>query len=668
MSPDHKVKLCGLVMRVSTKRQAANDEGSLTNQQQRLRAHIEYKRAACGEDWQDSAQYVLKAISGKDSFRSQEFAQLFEDIRAGKVNTIVCTALDRISRSVKDFLCFFEILQEHGVEFVCLKQNYDTTTPMGRLFSTMMMALAQFEREQTSDRTKDACLARANRGLWNGSILLGYDSDKERRGSLRPNEQEAAIVRFAFTHYLECGSILETAKEMNGLGYRTKRYQSREGVYHDGGMFSYSTVQFMLRNQAYIGMKEVNKGNKSTDHKTLPDAEQYRVVKATWLGIIDDETFWKANRLLDANCRSNGNGTRPIRHNYILNRGLLWCGKCGAEMEGRSGTGRERVRYYYYACKNKECRYRIKADEVERPVLDRIRELANTDVILAGLVDAVNKRLRAEVPNLTRQRTAMRIEFREAAGQADALLAQWDVLASGKNAEMLREKLDTIAERRSELESGIANLDQGIQEIERDAVRLDDVRAALADVSELFDSLQPQQQRELLRLVLQRAVVGETGVELAFYGQPPNVRECVENRMAQSSGRNSEPPKNLPGLLAQSSLCWFYAEHLFVLPKLEVASKEPRMLRNPVLVAREWAGLIESGQVRSAARLAADLGLSRARVTQVLNLLKLPLETLEPLERLGEWIPLGEGNTTQLRHLAANRGRREHGVLLAAGE
>ncbi len=150
----HEVRRVALVIRVSTDRQAMTEEGSLKNQLQRLRAHIEYKAGACGEQWQESAVYELRAISGKDSMRSQEFQQLFRDIQSRRVNTVLCTALDRISRSVKDFLGFFEILNQHNVEFVCLKQNYDTTTAQGRLFVTMMMALAEFEREQTSERNR----------------------------------------------------------------------------------------------------------------------------------------------------------------------------------------------------------------------------------------------------------------------------------------------------------------------------------------------------------------------------------------------------------------------------------------------------------------------------------------------------------------------------------
>lgn len=123
------VRRAGLVVRVSTDRQAMTEEGSLKNQLQRLRQHIEYKTTACGEEWREAEVYELRAVSGKDSLRSPEFQRLFVDIRSGRVNTILYTALDRISRSVKDFLHFFEVLNEHGVEFVCLKQNYDTTTP-----------------------------------------------------------------------------------------------------------------------------------------------------------------------------------------------------------------------------------------------------------------------------------------------------------------------------------------------------------------------------------------------------------------------------------------------------------------------------------------------------------------------------------------------------------
>ncbi|MFQ5879216.1 MAG: recombinase family protein [Dehalococcoidia bacterium] len=114
--------------------------------------------------------YELRTVSGKDSLRSPKSSRLFADVRSGRVNTILCTALNRICRSVKDLLWFFELLNVHGVEFVCLKQNYDTTTPQGKLFITIMMALAEFEREQTSERTREATAAATNSAEGRGTI------------------------------------------------------------------------------------------------------------------------------------------------------------------------------------------------------------------------------------------------------------------------------------------------------------------------------------------------------------------------------------------------------------------------------------------------------------------------------------------------------------------
>ncbi len=191
------VKRVALVMRVSTDRQARSEEGSLKNQLQRLKQHIEYKTKVGGESWHEAGVYELKGISGKNSMRSREFERLFADVRAGRINTILCTALDRICRSVKDFLWFFEFLNEQKAEFVCLKPNYDTTSAQGRLFVTMMMALAQFEREQASERTRDAANASSERGLWNGGRLLGYDVDPNKKSTLIPNPAEAAVVNYA---------------------------------------------------------------------------------------------------------------------------------------------------------------------------------------------------------------------------------------------------------------------------------------------------------------------------------------------------------------------------------------------------------------------------------------------------------------------------------------
>ena len=231
---------------------------------------------------------------------------------------------------MKDFLWFFEFINEHAVEFVCLKQHYDTTTPQGKLFVTIMIALAEFEREQTAERTRDATQARSERGLWNGGQLLGYDLDPNHKGYLIPNEAEVALVNFAFDRYLGTGSIKETLDALNRNGYRTKAYASRRGKVHTGSEFNFTSVQYLLKNPAYVGKKEVNKKG----------GDERRLVDAVWPAIVDEEKFEQVQRLMATNGRTNHNGSRPVRHTYVLNSGLLHCGRCWSPMEGRSGTGR----------------------------------------------------------------------------------------------------------------------------------------------------------------------------------------------------------------------------------------------------------------------------------------------------------------------------------------
>jgi site-specific DNA recombinase len=106
-------------------------------------------------------EYVDHGFSGKDNNRPA-FEELLADMRAGKINCIVCYKLDRIGRSLKHLINLFEEFQNRRVNFISLSQNINTSTPEGRMFLRMLMVLAEFERELIVSRTRDG-LARALR-------------------------------------------------------------------------------------------------------------------------------------------------------------------------------------------------------------------------------------------------------------------------------------------------------------------------------------------------------------------------------------------------------------------------------------------------------------------------------------------------------------------------
>jgi site-specific DNA recombinase len=537
------MRTCGLVVRVSTEEQARNPEGSLTNQLQRLRAHLDYKNGVCGEQWPETKAFVLKGVSGKDSFRSKEFVDLLEDIKAGRINTIVCTALDRICRSMKDFLDFLEIIHKHDVEFVCLKQNFDTTTSQGKLCMTMMMALAEFEREQTSERNRDATLTRAERGLWNGGYLLGYDLDPNRKGNLIPNAGEKVAVNFGFDKCLELGSAVRAMKALNDQGFRTKEYTSRRGKLHPAKKFSYSSTVQMLTNLAYIGKKEINKKKRVLDQENLPESQQYRTVDARWEPIVDEEKFCKVQELLRKNRESRHNSVKPIKHNYLLNGGLLWCAKCGTQMDGKPGTGARQLRYYYYVCKNKECRFKLPASEVERVVLERIKELSGQSDIVEGIVKRTNERLKTELPQLRERKDAFERELGDIKATAAGIIKDRDKIGGEKGEVFVREALEELGDRRKGVETGIQEVDQAIREIERESVSHRDVTRALSEFSDVFGQIPPYQQKELVKLVVHRVELASDSMKIALYGRVAAVGPVGEGARIGISEWLPEPVK-----------------------------------------------------------------------------------------------------------------------------
>jgi site-specific DNA recombinase len=158
-----------------------------------------------------------KGKSAKNTDRPA-LQKLCEMARAGLIDVVVITKIDRISRSVKDFLLLVEELEKFGVKIVSLRESLDLTTPGGRLQTTMLIALAQHERELTSVRVKEKVAWRAEKGLPIGPPPIGYVM-KEKKYEV--DEHFAAHVRAADAFYMERESVDALVREFRERGYRT---------------------------------------------------------------------------------------------------------------------------------------------------------------------------------------------------------------------------------------------------------------------------------------------------------------------------------------------------------------------------------------------------------------------------------------------------------------
>src|SRR5438270_4638563 len=217
MKPVSKRVRCAIYTRVSTDQGLEQDFNSLDAQYEASQAYI---RSQAHAGWAlIRSKYDDGGFSGGNTDRPA-LQRLLEDVRARKVDIIVVYKVDRLTRSLADFAKLVELFDEHGVSFVSVTQQFNTTTSMGRLTLNVLLSFAQFEREVTSERIRDKIAASKREGLWVGGMApLGYDT-KDRKISI--NEAEADCVRSIFRRYLRLGSLGLLMADLRKQGIVTK--------------------------------------------------------------------------------------------------------------------------------------------------------------------------------------------------------------------------------------------------------------------------------------------------------------------------------------------------------------------------------------------------------------------------------------------------------------
>jgi site-specific DNA recombinase len=254
-----------------------------------------------------------------------------DDVRAGKIDVIVVYKVDRLTRSLADFAKLVELFDRHGVSFVSVTQQFNTTTSMGRLTLNVLLSFAQFEREVTSERIRDKVAASKRKGLWvGGKTPLGYEVKDHKVVVV---ENDATVVRTIFKLYLERGSIHRLLPVLREQRIVTKKQLLKSGQTIGGIPFSRGSLSYLLRNRFYVGevvyRGEILPGGQTPlINRDLFDAVQTKLAEqqnnhvqtrskseALLIGLIFDDT---GNRMSPSHARKNG-----VRYRYYTSLALL---------------------------------------------------------------------------------------------------------------------------------------------------------------------------------------------------------------------------------------------------------------------------------------------------------------------------------------------------------
>jgi site-specific DNA recombinase len=357
---NHMKKLCGIYTRVSTNNQAEKEFSSCEAQEEKIKSYI-----ASQEGWTVYKVYSDAGFTGANTDRPA-LQQMLQDLKDGKINMIVIYKIDRLTRSPKDFYQLMEYLEETNTDFISITERFDTSTPTGRLLRNIMLTFAQFERELSSERTRDKMLERARKGMCNGgNTPHGYDRKKKKLIIEKKEEKEVELI---FETYVETQSLNRTYDTLKEKGIMNR----------EGKVFTKAHLFYMLRNVLYIG-KIKHKGE---------------VYEGLHKAIISEDMFTLAQSV-------HKEKTKKFRvyKNYLFG-GLITCEECGSHMTGcftNKWKNEELKRYFYYRC---TCTYKrdwtscsvrqVSADRLEQYILENLERISVDKEYLNNYVFRLN--------------------------------------------------------------------------------------------------------------------------------------------------------------------------------------------------------------------------------------------------------------------------------------
>ena len=287
--------------------------------------------------------------------------RLLADIEARRIDIVVVYKIDRLTRSLMDFAKLIEVFDKHNVSFVSVTQQFNTTTPMGRLILNVLLSFAQFEREQTGERIRDKVAASKKKGMWMGGCPpLGYDVVDRK---LIINPKEAAIVKKIFLRFITLRSTTLLGRELKLQGIRGKTYITQTGNQRYGSPLCLNQLYRILNNKVYLGLI-THKGN------TYPGQHEAIIDQNIWDEVRDvmgESSFLR--------------GRRTATKEFALLKGLVFCGLCGSPYTPVH-TLKNGKKYRYYKPShqirgiNEECPIgSVGAGELENVVLAQLKEV-----------------------------------------------------------------------------------------------------------------------------------------------------------------------------------------------------------------------------------------------------------------------------------------------------
>lgn len=471
----------GIWIRVSTEDQVRGE--SPEHHERRARAYAEAR------GWEVAQIYRLDAVSGKSVMGHAEAQRMLADIRSGVISGLVFSKLARLARNTRELLEFSEIFRSCDADLVSLQEAIDTSTPAGRLFFTMIAAMAQWEREEIADRVAASVPIRAKMGKpLGGRAPFGY---RWAGGKMEIHPEEAPVRRLVHELFIEHQRMKTVATVLNERGYRTG----------SGKLFSNTTINRLLHDATAKGIYcgNYSKYDGATKIRSLKPEEErvYTSVPA----IVSEELFDQCVRIVASQREKRRPPAKRTRHLFT---GFLHCA-CGAKMYIWHDFPK-------YRCRT--CGTSIPSAVIEHVYREQLHGLLVSEHQLRSHLEAGHERLREKEALVS----VGEAELARLNKEDDRLYALYQ---SGEfSAEDYGRRFRPLGARRNELEDEIPHL-----QAECDVLRItlaSDLEAfsEARDLYAQWHTLEMPEKRSLVEAITDKIVVGKEEIEIHLISIP----------------------------------------------------------------------------------------------------------------------------------------------------
>ena len=497
--------------RVSTAMQI--DGYSLDAQRSRMKAYADFN------DYEIVGEYEDAGKSGKSIEGRMQFRQMMEDVKSGKDNIsyVLVFKLSRFGRNAADVLSTLQVMQDFGVNLICVEDGIDSSKDAGKLMISVLSAVAEIERENIRVQTMEGRIQKAREGEWNGGFApYGYQLVN---GKLEINEEEAVAIRTIYEQYVN------TDIGSNGISKYLENHGIRKIQRQNGKnpLFDAHLVRLILKNPVYCG--KIAYGRRKTEkvHGTrneyhLVEQENFLLVDGLHEAIIPEDVWNAAQAKLIAQAKKYEHVNKGKNERTHLLSGIVKCPICGAGMYGNKSIkykkdGTKYKDFFYYGCKHRgmqrghKCDYRkqIREELLDDAVAEVIVKLVSNPHFASMMQEKIN--MKVDTTAIDQEITNYEKQLRQDYAIKSKLIEEIDNL-NPDDRHYIRRKADLddrlyrMYDKIEELESQLMDARAKKTSIEAEKITGDNIYKVLIYFDKLYFAMNDVERRQLIEALI----------------------------------------------------------------------------------------------------------------------------------------------------------------------